>query len=132
MGLRAHRIVQRYQLMQTWPKAPAVMTKSFLRVFEDSDGISYTPELDFAYSVDGIEYHSVEHTHGRSLNNTTEEMRKLVEKFPLGSIVHVAINPRDPSIAILDTGFPFYWRAIQRGCIVLIAVGASVILYGMW
>ncbi len=106
------------------------MTKSILRKSEDSDGISFTAEFEFSYAVGGVEYRCTEHTHGRPLNDAEAAEKGLVTRFPVGSSVYVHVDPGNPSVGVLDTGFPYFWNAIRRGCAALMVVGVTLVLYG--
>jgi hypothetical protein len=130
LALWAHRLVRRYSLAQKWRKVPAVVLKSEVRVSEDSDGKSFVPEFRYSYSVDGIGYESSVHTHGQPLNGDREQIaRKLVQSFPAGQHVSIAVNPEDPTSAILDTGVPELWIVVRRFCFVLVAVGILILLF---
>ncbi len=130
LALWAHRLVRRYSLAQTWRKVPAVILKSELRISADSDGTAFIPEFSYAYTVDGVEYQSSVHTHGRPLNGDREQLaRTLVQSFPAGLRVSVAVDPEDPRSAVLDTGVPELWIAVRRLGGVLAAVGVLILLF---
>jgi len=114
----SHRIVRLYHLAQAWPKARAVILKSTVRVATDPDGTSYVPEFAYLYSINDAEYQSTVHSNGLALQHDPENSsRQLIEAFPVGAVVEVAVDPNNPASAVLDTGFPEYWLAIHRRCI---------------
>ncbi len=52
----------------------------------------------------------------------------MVKKFAAGSTVQVAVNPTNPAVAVLDTGFPKPWYVLMVASIVAFVVGTSIAL----
>ena len=126
-------LIRRHRRAQQWPKVPAVIVKSDLRVTEDGDGTSYRAEFVYAYTVDGKAYQSGAHSRGSSLHGDPEkEARERVASRPVGSVVVVAVDPDDPTSALLDTGVPERLIAIRRACVAMVVVGSVVLLYAVF
>lgn len=123
-------MIRLYRLAQKWHKVPAVLERSELRISEDADGKSFIPEFTYSYTVNGTQYKSEVHTHGSSLSGDREqEARKLVKSFPVGTVISVSVDPKDPASAVLDTGSPDLLIAVHRLCLVFVAVGTLILLY---
>jgi len=52
----------------------------------------------------------------------------MANKFATGSTVQVAVNPTNPAIAVLDTGFPQPWYVLMNASIVAFVVGTLIAL----
>jgi len=82
---------------------PGVITSSRVRVDSDGEGTSYTPLINYRYTVGGNQLT------GNTIQHGAFEVRpcsahRLVERFPAGSPVTVYYNPRQPSDSILLPG----------------------------
>lgn len=126
LAIQATRRVSRYRQSRAWPKVRATVTRSFVQEGSAGDGMSHLPEFAFRYSVAGVEYSSGLHTEGLPFPGTDDDARQMLKRFPIGSKVQVAVNPSDPSRALLDTGFPKAWRVVQRASLVAIMVGSAI------
>lgn len=68
--------------------------------------VSYRPDIEFVYKIDGIEYHSKRPYYGSNIGSSFKYKRSkdLVDKYPVGKEVKVYYNPGNPKEAILETG----------------------------
>lgn len=129
LAIKSTKRLRAYRESRKWPTFTATMTKSFLREGSDGDGTSYLPEFAYRYSVGGTEYTSDLHTEGLAFPATEEDAREMVRRFSAGSTVQVAVKPTDPKHAILDTGAPKTWGAVQSASIVAFLAGAVIIFF---
>ena len=128
LAIKSMRRIRLYRQVQDWPKVPARITESSVREDTDSDGTSYLPEFSYRYSVAGSEYCSTVHTEGLPFPSTEDAARQMVKQFAAGSIVQVAVNPTNPAVAVLDTGFPKSWYVLMIASTVAFVVGTSITL----
>ena len=128
LAIKSMRRINLYRQAQDWPKVPATITESSIREDTDSDGTSYLPEFSYRYTVAGSEYCSTVHTEGLPFPTTEEAARQMANKFATGSTVQVAVNPTNPAIAVLDTGFPQPWYVLMNASIVAFVVGTLIAL----
>ncbi|WP_083876531.1 DUF3592 domain-containing protein [Ideonella sp. B508-1] len=128
LAIKSMRRIRLYRQAQDWPKVPATITESSVREDTDGDGTSYLPEFSYRYSVSGREYRSSVHTEGLPFPSTEDAARQMVKKFAAGSTVQVAVNPTNPAVAVLDTGFPKPWYVLMVASIVAFVVGTSIAL----
>lgn len=123
IAIKSARRVGAYRQMQAWPKVRATITRSFVREGADSDGTSQLPEFAFRYTVAGVEYTSSLHTEGTPFPANEADVRRMLKRFPVGSTALAAVEPADPSHAILDTGFPNAWNVLRRASLAAFVVG---------
>jgi hypothetical protein len=128
LAIKSMRRLRIYRQAQDWPKVPATITHSSIREDTDSDGTSYLPEFSYRYTVAGNPYHSTLHTEGLPFPNTEDAARQMVKQFAVGSTVQVAVNPINPTHAVLDTGFPKVWYVLRGASIVAFVIGVAITL----
>lgn len=126
IAIKSTRRIGAYRQSQTWPKVHATVTRSFVRDGADGDGTSHLPEFAFRYTVAGVEYTSSLHTQGTPFPGNEADVRQMLKRFPVGSTVQAAVEPADPSHAILDTGFPNAWNVLRRASLVAFVVGLAI------
>ena len=128
LAIKASRQISIYRQSQTWPKDQATIIRSEIRESSDGDGMSNLPEFSYRYAVAGVEYTSSRHTEGTPFPATEADVQLMLQRFPVGSVVQVAINPSNPSCAMLDTGFPKAWHVLRQASLTFIVIGFAIIL----
>lgn len=128
LAIKSMQRIRLYRQARDWPKVPATITESSVREDTDSDGTSYLPEISYRYSVAGSEYCSTVHTEGLPFPSTEDAARQMVKQFAAGSKVQVAVNPANPAVAVLDTGFPKAWYVLMIASVIAFIVGTSITL----
>lgn len=127
LGVHASRRLRVYRASKRWPMVEATIIRSALQEKTDSDGTSYRAELGYRYAVLGPVYLADLHTEGLAFPATEKDARQMVERFPVGSQVQVAVNPVNPAHAILDTGVPHALIVLRNASIVAFVVGAAIV-----
>ncbi len=93
-----------------------------------------TPHVAYTYIIDGKEYkgnrisiyESFSYS-GSSANAANKAAEKFLSRYPVGSMVTVHYNPKNPSDAILETGFDFIGICMTAiGLILMIVAGFIV------
>lgn len=93
-----------------------------------------TPHIAYTYIVEGKEYkgkrisiyESFSYS-GSSANAANKASEKFLLRYPVGSMVPVHYNPKNPSDAILETGFDFIGICMTSiGLILMIMAGFIV------
>jgi hypothetical protein len=108
------------QAATAWPAAPGIMTRSeVIDRGRFSRGGRYTLHLEYAYSVNGREYHA---DRFRADPNFFWGEPQVAAERPVGAAVTVYYNPVDPAKAVLDAGFS--GEAIIGASMILILVFA--------
>lgn len=126
IAIKSTRRIGVYRQSQAWPKVQATVTRSFVREGADGDGTSQLPEFVFRYTVVGVEYTSGLHTEGTPFPGNEADVRQMLKRFPVGSTVQAAVEPADPSHAILDTGFPNAWNVLRCASLAAFVVGLAM------
>jgi hypothetical protein len=84
-------------------EAPGIITSSRVKVDSDGEGTSYTPVVNYRFTVGGNQVAGNTIRHG-SFDIRPGEPYRLVEQFPAGTHVTVYYNPRQPSDSLLLPG----------------------------
>ena len=101
--------LEKAQASKNWPTVSGVVKSSEVTVDHTRSGkknkTMYSPEIAFAYEVDGRSY--VSSKIGVSSNWSSSDSSsayQITSKYPAGEAVEVAYDPADPSYAVLETG----------------------------
>jgi len=87
-----------------WPTTQGVITRSEIKIHADSEGTSYTPVIEYAYTVQGRDYCSNSLWAGPRLSASQNFAAKITARYPLGQTVTVTYNPAQPASAVLEPG----------------------------
>ena len=131
IAMKSTRRIKRYRQSQVWPKFHATIINSFIPDDSSGDGTSSLPEFAFRYTVAGAEYTSSTHTEGTPFSSTESDVIEMLQRFPVGAAVQVAVNPTDPRCAILDTGYPKAWSVLRCASAVTFTSGLAIVLTTM-
>ena len=84
-----------------WPTAPGRIVTSEVDSHTNDEGrTSYSSEIEYVYTVEGIEYQS----NGVVLGGHEYDARRTVGRYPVGLAVEVAYDSRKPHLAVLEPG----------------------------
>jgi hypothetical protein len=90
-----------------WPTVPGIVTRSELRsavIRARTLRLVYYPHVEFQYGVEGTVYTSSRLAVRRLDHRREDAARRLLERYPVGTPVEVAVDPRRPSRAVVVTG----------------------------
>ena len=117
----------------TWPSVEGRIVSSRIEAFDG--GIrrkrgfgktvvvsSWTPTIDYTFTVDGREYVSRNLRRGMRVGGDERGARAIVERYPAGATVRVLHDPANPEECCLETGLGFAWSIPVVA--VLLAIGA--------
>jgi hypothetical protein len=112
----------------TWPSVEGVIVQSKL-VPDGHLGKTATAKIEFAYSVDGVEYVSDQYRFGAVGQYTTPHaIERELSKYPIGTKVMVSYDPAEPQNAVIERGQAF--SAIADFLTIgVIITGVPLILY---
>ncbi len=116
------------RLSEQWPLAPGRIVRSFVKSSSSENGTSYSADIKYAYTVQGVEHRSnvvVIGGHAYGANSA-------VKRYPLGKEVSVAYEPGKPGRAVLEPGV-FHHGAQKLGkqllvCILTVALVFTFLL----
>lgn len=112
-------LLRRARSSVDWPLVPATIMES--RVLQQ--GSARSPRLTFSYRIDaqGRVGHRL-WVGPRSVAVTGGWADGVVARYPVGATVRVAVDPRDPGYAVLETGpRAMHWLPVAIGAAVLAA-----------
>jgi len=88
---------------QHWPVAMGHVTSAKVETESDSEsGTSYKAKIEYTYAVDGVPFTASRVRFGFN-SSSSRSASAIVQKYRAGSRVDVHYNPRDPSMAVLQT-----------------------------
>jgi hypothetical protein len=105
-----------------WPTAPGTITVS-----EPAGQRGHSWELEYAYSVAGLQYNGTKYAYDPMPIQGNEEVLRHIAVYPVGAEVTVHYDPDNPAEAVLRPGL--------RGCTLWIALFLTpfiLIGVGMW
>jgi hypothetical protein len=97
---------RQYTILKTWPSVDAVVTKSEVISYRDSEGKSmHRAAVEFRYTVNGREY--VTPTVTETATSSYSEMSGKVTTYSPGSHHSILYNPADPRDIRFGFGYNF-------------------------
>lgn len=97
---------------QSWPAVEATVSSVGV-ANEIGEGVSFRPEVRFTYSFGGQVYESTRVRVGWSMSATQHWAAGVVARYPKGSRVRAAVDPRDPEFCVLERGVHrFLWVSL--------------------
>ena len=109
---------------KSWPQTPGTIQRSFVLVEKDSDGgNSYTPKVEYDYTVEGTVYQGSRLRHGPTGSSSRAYADRAVALFAPGTKVLVFFNPQRPADAVLVQGAG--WLNL-----LFAVVGVGLLVYG--
>jgi hypothetical protein len=107
-----------------WPSVDGVVTESSVQS-GGTHGRSYYPSVRYEYAVNGVRYRGSRITfQGRETGN----QQRVVDRYPVGSVVRVHYRESDPGYSVLEPG-PGRRQAILGMALSLLLVGAAALFW---
>jgi hypothetical protein len=120
LGRNLHK---KAQAIRSWPSIPGLVGHSDIHSHRGKKSTTYAPEVEYAYTVNGVQYVSKKITLINTSSNYSNA-EKVIEKYPRESLVTVYYNPMNPAEAVLELG-------ISSGIYVVLGVGGFFALFGL-
>lgn len=114
---------------ESWPTAPGVITSSEIDQY-DSDGTTmYSAEINYDFTVDDKPYNGNRITinSGNTSTSSIKEVKKDLQKYPVGANVTVYYDPELPNNAVLEPGADFLTYLIKYGPFVFVFFGVLML-----
>ena len=108
----------------SWPSVKGIITKSYVSLHYDieSSTTSYSPMIEYTYTVDGKDYSNNRRTY-KADSEDHEWVDTTLSDYPKGIIVQVHYKPEDHSVSVLEPGlFASTYDGIHTG-LFFIAIG---------
>lgn len=114
-----------------WVETPCEIVSSEVGVHSDSDGSTYSIDIEYAYAVDGREYLSDRYSFDETSSSGRAGKQRVVDEHPVGSEHICYVDPDNPDEAVLNRGFvPTLWFGLFP--LIFVAVGGGGLLFCTW
>jgi hypothetical protein len=120
---------------QTWSATTAtVLSSRWLTHLATGDeynqeyegkGYTHTPEITYSYTVQGRKFTGARYQFGDTGRRYVNDIKSVVDRYPVGRVVRVTYNPNDPSQSVLEPG-------VNGMSWFMLAVGLAMIALGMY
>ncbi|HEV8631156.1 MAG TPA: DUF3592 domain-containing protein [Thermoanaerobaculia bacterium] len=113
----------RYLGSRDWVQAPATIVWSGVGAHSGSDSTTYSVDMLYEYEHGGRRYRANRYNFSIGSSSGREGKEAVVAGLPAGAQTAAWVDPRDPSVAVLDrTLGSFIWFSLIPGVFVLIGV----------
>ncbi|MFP4056250.1 MAG: DUF3592 domain-containing protein [Candidatus Brocadiia bacterium] len=124
---------RRIEAAESWPQVPCVVVSSRVQRHEPSDSDSsptYSVDILYEYEVDGRTYRSNRYDLVGGSSSGRAAKARIVAQHPPGTKTVCAVNPDDPTDAVLRRGYTaaFYLGLIPVGFALIGLVGLAVMV----
>ena len=123
---QGHRAIVRGEASASWPRVPGRIVRNE-RVERDVEGRGHArPDIAYRYDVAGITLEGSRVAFGLENFFSSRGWGALVrDRYPAGTRVQVAYDPRRPGNAVLESGPPpRAWVPLGLGAVFLLVAGA--------
>jgi Protein of unknown function (DUF3592) len=111
-----------------WRQAEGRILRAMVLVQTESDrGKSYTPQVEYEYTVDGVEHRGNRLRYGQTGSWGVKQAKRTVGRFIVGEAVPVWFNPQNHADSVLLRGTS--WGNLAILCGGLVFLGAA---YALW
>jgi len=118
----------RSEQAKSWPAVTGTITHSEIERYTDSDGTTYSADLEYVYEVDGREYAATRYRFGGFTSSSDRSYASgIVRAHPVGAEVDVFYNPDDPADAVLSRGV-----GGSDYFIALFLTPFNIVMLGLW
>jgi len=118
-------ILQDAKASASWPTANGIVSSSDVSHTTDSDGgDTYSPEVDYQYSVDGQNYSNNTIKFGENSYSSRNKAEGIAATYPVGRQVTVYYDPNQPVKAVLEPG-------VSGGSYIVLGIGVLFFLIGV-
>lgn len=112
-----------------WPQVQGRILRALVLVQTESEGgDSYTPQVEYEYTVEGIEYRGKRLRYGQTTGSWgRKQAKRTIGRFTVGGPAPVWFNPRKPADSVLVRGTSWGNLAILFAGLVFVGAG-----YALW
>jgi hypothetical protein len=117
-------ILQNAQASANWPSVQGQVTSSEVERSTDSEGTSYLPQVDYAYTVNDVRYSGERVNFGQNSYSSRRGAEEVVARYPAGQTVAVYYDPVEPESAVLEPG-------VSSGSYIVLSIGGCFVLISL-
>lgn len=111
-----------------WPQVPCVITKSELNSHSDSDGTTYSIEIEFRYTYENFEYNGGRYDFNHVSSGGQDSKLEVIRRYPVGSQATCWVDPSDPTTAVFSRRIPGVVFFVIPFTSIFIVVGLAITL----
>lgn len=118
------------QAAKDWVPTPCVIVSSEVESHRSDDGYTYSIEITYRYTVDGVEHQSDRYHFMSGSSSGRSGKQAVVDRYPPGSEAVCYVDPNDPTQAVIERG---YTADLLFGLIplVFVIVGVGLFVAGL-
>jgi len=90
---------------RNWEKVPCTIVSGRVLTHEDSDGDTYSIEIEYKYLFENRAYISNRYNFNKSSSSGYSSKKAIVDKYPPGINTFCYVNPHMPNEAVIDRDF---------------------------
>ncbi len=114
-----------------WPTTEGLITRSEVKVDRDGGCTSYSPDIEFSYTIGEKAYRSTSVRVGRIAMRGRADVEAFNNRYLVGHVVTAAYDPNNHAYAVLEPGlFKHSLVLVIFGS--LFAYGAALMLLACW
>lgn len=105
LGIWGWGVLTNARVSEGWPTVEGRVVRSEVDHSTDAEGgDSYTPEIEYEYTVDGLEYENNRVRFGENSYSSRRRAEEETGRYPVGRRVEVYYEPGDPDNSVLEPG----------------------------
>ena len=109
---------------QTWSATDCEVTRSYVESHSSDDGTTYSIEVRYRYTVDGVEYRGDRYQFLGGSSSGYDSKKEVVDELSEGTITTCWFDPADPSVSVMKRGFSWAYLIVLFP-MVFVAIGAG-------
>lgn len=118
-------ILQDARASVSWPSVQGRVTSSVVDRSTDSEGgTSYSPEVDYEYTVNDVRYSGNRIKFGENSYSSRGRAEEVVARYRVGQTVAVYYDPDELETAVLEPG-------VSGGSYIVLSIGAIFVLLSL-
>jgi hypothetical protein len=118
-------ILQDARASASWPTADGIVSSSEVDHSTDAEGgDSYSPEVDYQYTIDGQNHINDTIKFGENSYNSRRRAEEITATYPVGRQVTVYYDPEQPDKSVLEPG-------VTAGSYIVLGIGVLFIVIAL-
>jgi len=126
-GIAAYGLYKQADARGRYIATTGTVTAARVEVDHDEDGTTYTPKIDYRYTVGGAEYHGHRYCYGMMGSSDRDRAETIVEACRQPGPITVYYDPADPaeSVLVLQTDPSLYFMILFLQPFIVVGVGLA-------
>ncbi len=124
LGIWGWGVLTNARASEAWPTVEGRVVRSDIDEQFDEEGDSYVPQIDYEYTVDGLEYENDRVRFGQNSYSSRRRAEEETGRYPVGRRVEVYYEPGNPENSVLEPG-------ASLGSYLGVSLGAMFLVIGL-